>query len=397
MKQNFDGFVQSWKDYSEAIGMDHWPPEYDAIRVSLLLAVIGEPVKNYYLTLNERCSPETALQAIRSKVGMGKVPAKRNTITDISAFLKAKQGPRESIDHYVNRLERLMHVPEPRTLESQLLTYKIVTTNKWHHLRMNMEKIANLTLEQSLDLCRAEERVDVDLHSIRIKHVFLDTDFKYTDLYNWISGYVSSEHEIPSEFIETLAKALMMYKTKPVEEAWMDECVNLLFEKAVSAPNCSEGYAKLAKELGSIAIDKLSSTEKRQMVSFKSRLLARCQREFEQLCRDQLGLSDDYPPRGKSEESKVELDEEGQKMQRSAVGTVRFIGELYNQGQLTSSIMHSVIKPFIGKDDNEYDKETFECLYKLLTTIGPKMKENGQDMTKYFQRMDEIIRHMQQT
>lgn len=87
----------------------------------------------------------------------GKVVAKRNVIVHHTAFFTAKQGPLESIDGYAARLKRLAQVSKLGTLESELITYKIVTTNTWQHLRTKMRKIANITLEEALDICRAEE------------------------------------------------------------------------------------------------------------------------------------------------------------------------------------------------------------------------------------------------
>ncbi|XP_065095481.1 eukaryotic translation initiation factor 4 gamma 3-like isoform X3 [Ochlerotatus camptorhynchus] len=183
----------------------------------------------------------------------------------------------------------------------------------------------------------------------------------------------------------------------------LDGCIKLVFEKAISEPSFSEAYAKMCKEVGTIAI--VASTEKRT-TSFKSRLLAQCQAEFERRRNDQDSAIRDGRikleanknlAKDEFEELKAQLEEEEQKVRRRAVGTVRFIGELFKHGQLTASIMHSCIKLLIEKDHKDYDEETLECLCKLLTTIGSKMeKENDQDLGKYFDKMGEIVRHKEQ-
>lgn len=180
----------------------------------------------------------------------------------------------------------------------------------------------------------------------------------------------------------------------------LDGCIKLVFEKAISEPNFSEAYAKMCKEIGTIAV--VASSEKRAL-SFKSRLLAQCQAEFELRRNDQTCAIRDSRikleanknlAKQQFEELKAQLEEDEQKVRRRAVGTVRFIGELYKHGQLTSSIMHSCIKLLIDNDSRAYDEETLECLCKLLTTIGCKMeKENEQDLRPYFDKMGEIVRN----
>lgn len=180
----------------------------------------------------------------------------------------------------------------------------------------------------------------------------------------------------------------------------LDGCIKLVFEKAISEPNFSEAYAKMCKEIGTIAV---LSNEKR--ANFKSRLLSQCQTEFERRRNDQTSAIRDGRAKlaaskgmGKEEleELKASLEEEEQKVRRRAVGTVRFIGELFKHGQLTANIMHNCIQLLLT-EDKEYDEETLECLCKLLTTIGFKMeKENDQDLSKYFDKMQDIVKHRDQ-
>lgn len=182
----------------------------------------------------------------------------------------------------------------------------------------------------------------------------------------------------------------------------LDGCIKLVFEKAISEPNFSEAYAKMCKEIGNIAI--LVSNEKR--TSFKGRLLAQCQCEFERRRNDQTSAIRDNRSKLEAskgmakeqfEELKAQLEEDELRVRRRAVGTVRFIGELFKHGQLTANIMHSCITLLIEKEVKDYDEETLECLCKLLTTIGSKMeKENNQDLSGYFDKMGDIVKHRDQ-
>lgn len=60
------------------------------------------------------------------------------------------------------------------------------------------------------------------------------------------------------------------------------------------------------------------------------------------------------------------------KLRRRAVGTVRFIGELYKIDMLTGKIMRSCMNLLLDVD--VISEETLECLCKLLTTVGEKME-----------------------
>ncbi|XP_065084308.1 eukaryotic translation initiation factor 4 gamma 3-like [Ochlerotatus camptorhynchus] len=180
----------------------------------------------------------------------------------------------------------------------------------------------------------------------------------------------------------------------------LNGCINLVFEKAISEPTFSETYAKMCKEVGTVAVVVISSEQK--PISFKNRLITRCQAEFEQRRIDQNSATRNLRiqlkanrnlDKEKFDDLKTKLEEEEQKVRRRAVGTIRFIGELYKAGQLTSNIMHICIKLLLAEDARGYNEETLECLCKLLTTIGSKIEnENHQDLSSYFQKMDQIVR-----
>ena len=79
------------------------------------------------------------------------------------------------------------------------------------------------------------------------------------------------------------------------------------------------------------------------------------------------------------------------KLRRRAVGTVRFIGELYKIDMLTGKIMRSCMNLLLDVD--VISEETLECLCKLLTTVGEKMElkdAHKEDLGDYFKRLHEI-------
>lgn len=72
-------------------------------------------------------------------------------------FFSATQSSRESVDEYSTRLKTLARVAKLGTLNEELITYKLITSNKWPQLRSKMLAMTDLTLEKVVDMCRAEE------------------------------------------------------------------------------------------------------------------------------------------------------------------------------------------------------------------------------------------------
>ncbi|XP_055604284.1 uncharacterized protein LOC129752535 [Uranotaenia lowii] len=156
MAENLDFFEKSWNEYVKAVGMDRWPPAENGRKVSFLLSVIGEQARrkyfNFELTEAQQVDLPSALAAIRAKVLV-----KRNIIIDRLDFFEAVQNPVESIDEFYGRLKLLAKMAKLGALEEEFIVYKIVTTNKWSHLRTKMLTIADINLGKAIDLCRAEE------------------------------------------------------------------------------------------------------------------------------------------------------------------------------------------------------------------------------------------------
>ncbi|XP_038120427.1 uncharacterized protein K02A2.6 [Culex quinquefasciatus] len=72
-------------------------------------------------------------------------------------FFERSWEDRESVDEYSTRLKTLARVAKLGTLNEELITYKLITSNKWPQLRSKMLAMTDLTLEKVVDMCRAEE------------------------------------------------------------------------------------------------------------------------------------------------------------------------------------------------------------------------------------------------
>lgn len=155
-EENFAFFESNWRNYATAVGMDKWPETENPKKVSFLLSVVGTAAlkrySNFELTEEDKCNPDAVLKAIKKRVVHS-----RNIILDRLEFFTCGQLSSESIDDFVYRLKMLAKSCKFGQLENDMLTFKIVTSNKWPHLKTKMLTITNITTEKAIDLCRMEE------------------------------------------------------------------------------------------------------------------------------------------------------------------------------------------------------------------------------------------------
>lgn len=156
MEENFCFFESNWKNYATAIGMDNWPEADNPKKVSFLLSIVGTPaLKKYFnfeLTAEDKRSSDTVLAAIKKRV-----VCSRNVIVDRLEFFTSAQLSTESIDDFVSRLKVLAKPCKFGELAEEMLTFKIVTSNKWSHLKTKMLTMTDITVTKAVDLCRMEE------------------------------------------------------------------------------------------------------------------------------------------------------------------------------------------------------------------------------------------------
>lgn len=146
---------------------------------------------------------------------------------------------------------------------------------------------------------------------------------------------------------------------------------------------------------------------------FKKELLNKCQTEFNTHVANENSIREKLKPiqqelsettdNNRKLELTVQLEEEERKLRRRSVGTVRFIGELYRQNMLLTSIMEWCVVTLL-KIGTE---EKLECLCKLLTTVGEKMerktndeeydKKYYRDLTNHFHTMNQIASDKKQS
>ncbi|XP_052566384.1 uncharacterized protein K02A2.6-like [Culex pipiens pallens] len=169
MEENYEFFLTNWRNYSQAVGMDSWPANQASKKVSFLMSVIGEAaLKKYYnfdLTEDQKKDVAEALKAIKQKVVRS-----RNLFVDRLDFFAASQVSSESIDDFAARLKSLAKPCKFALLEDEFILFKIVTSNKWGHLRTKMLSMQDLTTGKAVDICRVEEIAEQ-----RLRHLSLES------------------------------------------------------------------------------------------------------------------------------------------------------------------------------------------------------------------------------
>jgi translation initiation factor 4G len=171
--------------------------------------------------------------------------------------------------------------------------------------------------------------------------------------------------------------------------------IKLFFEKALDEPMYAATYAQMCQALATKQV--VSSTDPTQCVSFRKLLLSRCQKVFQKDSDILIDVDNKRKEVQKAEtkEKKKLLETELisliDRNRRTALGNIKFIGELYKVGNITENVMHSCIRRLIQTPS---DEEAIESLCRLLTTIGKGLEspKNSAILTSYFQALDSIIK-----
>lgn len=202
-------------------------------------------------------------------------------------------------------------------------------------------------------------------------------------------------NKLTPERFDTLFEEINSFNIGTTER--LHGVISLVFEKAIDEPHFSVAYARLCSKLS----ESLAASEGDNKPLFKKTLITKCQNEFEKHVVNEQIIADKLAPflakvnetddPDKKLEHKLNLEEEERNLRRRSVGTVRFIGELYKIGMLTSKIMIGCIRTLIDKDS----EDKLECSCKLLTTIGAKLEESVQSIHELKVELNESFKLMQ--
>ncbi|XP_068754238.1 eukaryotic translation initiation factor 4 gamma 1-like isoform X2 [Montipora capricornis] len=196
----------------------------------------------------------------------------------------------------------------------------------------------------------------------------------------------------PQKF-QTLTQQISELEIDTLER--LEGASDLIFEKAIDEANFSVAYAYMCKCL----LNKKVVVEKegvKKDVSFRKILMNKCQKEFEREKSVEKTIHEkleDLTKQGLSEKElqsrKRDLQDEEHQQKRRTLGNIRFIGDLFKLKMLTESIMHDCVVKLLKSND----EESFECLCKLLVTIGKDLDHEKAKLRvdQYFAQINKII------
>ena len=187
---------------------------------------------------------------------------------------------------------------------------------------------------------------------------------------------------------------------KETDGRTLRQVIQLTFEKATDEAHWAQMYAefcsRMLQNMTSEIKDETLGLDKNGNVNaggtlFRKYLLNRCQQDFEAGWKAKLPEK----PEGNAEEAVMLSDEYyiAAAAKRRGLGLVRFIGELYKLGMLTSRIMHMCVKRLVDFEGIP-DEAEVESLTSLLKTIGESLDSEEKarpSMDAYFSRINDMI------
>lgn len=194
---------------------------------------------------------------------------------------------------------------------------------------------------------------------------------------------------------------IVMQSKKETDGRTLRQVIQLTFEKATDESHWAQMYAEFCSRMlhnmtadikdETLALDKNGKVNAGSTL-FRKYLLNRCQQDFE------AGWKSKLPdkPEGDSQEAAMLSDEyyTAAAAKRRGLGLVKFIGELYKLGMLTSRIMHMCMHRLLDYEGIP-DEAEVESLTSLLKTIGDSLdteEKSRSSMDAYFQRISDMMK-----
>ncbi|XP_067048900.1 eukaryotic translation initiation factor 4 gamma 1-like isoform X2 [Acropora muricata] len=256
----------------------------------------------------------------------------------------------------------------------------------------------NVTTKKVIELPSMQQQPDlkrVDNRWVRPSEVTKggnEEEAKTQELFHKVRGILK---KLTPQKFQTLTQQIIDLDIDTQER--LEGAIDLIFAKAIDEATFSVAYAKMCQFL--VSENKKVVVEKdgvKKDISFHKILLNRCQKEFEKENSIEKTINEklaDLVNQGLNEEElqkrKSDLEDQVHQAKRRTLGNIRFIGELFKLKMLTESIMHDCVVKLLRSND----EESFECLCKLLVTIGKDLDHEKAKprVDQYFAQINKII------
>eukprot|EP01088_Endostelium_zonatum_P017880 TRINITY_DN5516_c1_g1_i2.p1 TRINITY_DN5516_c1_g1~~TRINITY_DN5516_c1_g1_i2.p1 ORF type:complete len:782 (-),score=259.70 TRINITY_DN5516_c1_g1_i2:36-2381(-) len=185
-------------------------------------------------------------------------------------------------------------------------------------------------------------------------------------------------------------------KEKVREPQQLEELISLIFDRALEETKYSDKYAilcqKLTKESPAFPDENGKLT-----VTFKRMLLRKCQAQFQnKVAKEDAAKADaaaSGPPGLENTKAAEEAERLAEKKKRRRQGNIIFIGHLYAVKLVPGKILHQSVFAQLLKNLDTPLEDDLDALHKLLTTIGQKLDEEGENKTEingYYEKIKQL-------
>lgn len=157
---NWDFFIQQWRDYEIATGLDK---RGEKIRTATFRSIMGRDCVQ--LLQNLGITSENSLKEAEDALEAYFIP-KRNVVYERYEFNTCCQQEGENIDIYVNRLRKLASTCNYGAQTDEFIRDRLIIGLNSRSTKLRLLKEQDLTLDKALEMCRASEHAEKQVKAI---------------------------------------------------------------------------------------------------------------------------------------------------------------------------------------------------------------------------------------
>ena len=160
---NWEFFKQQWTHYEVATGLDK---QEQKIQLATFCSTMGKECLQIFLNLKlsmeEQQDIDECIKALEAYL-----KPKRNVVYERYLFNMCQQNSGETVDSYVNRLQKVASTCQLRTLTEELIRDRLVIGLQDHATKLRLLKEENLDMNKALNICRSSEIATQQLKAMK--------------------------------------------------------------------------------------------------------------------------------------------------------------------------------------------------------------------------------------
>ena len=159
---DWEFFKQQWTDYEVATGLDK---QEQKIWLVTFRSTMGKECLQIFLNLKLTTEEEDIDECIKALEASFK--PKRNIVYERYLFNMCQQNSGETMDSYVNRLQKAASTCQFGTLTEELIRDRLVIGLQDHSTKLRLLKEENLDMNKALNICRSSEMATQQLKAMK--------------------------------------------------------------------------------------------------------------------------------------------------------------------------------------------------------------------------------------